>query len=246
METDFPAAHSTDSCWFAIDKDGRVGFFLTGEAGAYPSRCLFGESADAAVTRVVEAIPEGESQVDRRGRLMPAKKGGGMWHVFGSSDWPVIMFLDSLESVQEALSTGRASEFKSREGFAILWRNLTQAEYDRFHRPGQGICKGCNWRFEDRENLARHGIYSYETLGGNITAYPYGLHELPTKPIHVDQLPPQIRDYVKLARFASLNFEEQPVFQPAEHLPCESHDGTYSDMEGVMRSVEDGQIVPEE
>ncbi len=221
METDFPAAHSTDSCWFAIDKDGRVGFFQTGEAGAYPRLCLFGEAAQEVETRLVEVIPAGESQVDRRGRLLPAMEGGGMWHVFGSSEWPVIMFLDSLEPVREALSTGRATEFKAREGFAILWRDMTQAEYDRFHLPRHGICRGCNWRFEDRENLAEHGVYSFSTLGGNVTAFRYGLQELPTNPIHVDQLPPEIRGRV-------------------------SDNGTYSDMEGVLRSVADRREVPEE
>lgn len=169
-----------------------------------------------------------------------------MWHVFGSSEWPVLMFLDSLEAVKAALLSGRAVEFKARDGFAILWRRLTQDEYDHFHQEGQSVCKGCNWRFEDRANLAEHGVYVFATLGGNVTAYPYGVQELPSKPIHVDQLPPEIRDRVKALRFAEISFDEQPVFQPAEHVACESHDGSYSDMEGVTRSVADRQVVPEE
>src|SRR5512145_777999 len=33
---DFPAGHSMDSTWFAVDDDGEVGYFDTGEGGAMP------------------------------------------------------------------------------------------------------------------------------------------------------------------------------------------------------------------
>lgn len=36
MGPDFPAAHSMDSAWFAVDRDGHVAFFRTGEMGLLP------------------------------------------------------------------------------------------------------------------------------------------------------------------------------------------------------------------
>jgi hypothetical protein len=36
MEADYPAAHSMDTTWFAVDRDGRVGMFDSGENGAVP------------------------------------------------------------------------------------------------------------------------------------------------------------------------------------------------------------------
>jgi hypothetical protein len=36
MEADYPAAHSMDTVWFAIDRDGRVGAFGYGWDGAVP------------------------------------------------------------------------------------------------------------------------------------------------------------------------------------------------------------------
>ena len=36
MEPDYPAAHSMDTDWFAVDKDGHVAVFASGEAGAVP------------------------------------------------------------------------------------------------------------------------------------------------------------------------------------------------------------------
>ena len=37
MEPDFPAAHSMDSSWYAIDKNGHVALFDTGAGGAIPN-----------------------------------------------------------------------------------------------------------------------------------------------------------------------------------------------------------------
>jgi|GEM_PF-6068823 hypothetical protein len=37
MKQDFPAAHSMDTQWFAIDGEGRVAIFETGESGAVPT-----------------------------------------------------------------------------------------------------------------------------------------------------------------------------------------------------------------
>ena len=34
--SDYPAAHSMDTEWFAVDADGRVGSFWSGEDGSVP------------------------------------------------------------------------------------------------------------------------------------------------------------------------------------------------------------------
>jgi hypothetical protein len=36
MDVDFPAAHSMDTAWYAVDRDGHVGIFVTGEEGHMP------------------------------------------------------------------------------------------------------------------------------------------------------------------------------------------------------------------
>ncbi|MBO0698386.1 MAG: hypothetical protein J2P46_08335, partial [Zavarzinella sp.] len=177
MDPDFPAAHSMDSCWFAVDKDGRVGFFKTGEAGAQPTRGLFSRPAELARDRIARAVPPGDFLVDLRGHLLPFLKGGGMWHPFAGPDFPVVMFLDSLDPVRDALGDGRATEVKARENFAVLWHLLSDAEHRRLHARGKPLCRGCFWAFDLMErddpdaeplvNLARHGVYVYAALGGN-------------------------------------------------------------------------------
>jgi hypothetical protein len=40
MDADFPAAHSMDTWWFAVDAEGHVAVFDSGEAGAVPIAAL--------------------------------------------------------------------------------------------------------------------------------------------------------------------------------------------------------------
>ena len=44
LDLDFPAAHSMDTAWFAVDDDGHVAVFDTGEAGAVPTLAYVGEA----------------------------------------------------------------------------------------------------------------------------------------------------------------------------------------------------------
>jgi len=51
---DFPAAHSMDSTWFAVDDDGQVAVFETGEGGALPKSSRFPSAGEAAEANVLE------------------------------------------------------------------------------------------------------------------------------------------------------------------------------------------------
>jgi hypothetical protein len=46
MDVDYPAAHSMDTHWFAIDKDGQVGLFFTAETGYLPNEAVNVEAPD--------------------------------------------------------------------------------------------------------------------------------------------------------------------------------------------------------
>jgi hypothetical protein len=246
MDLDFPAAHSMDSCWFGVDKDGRVGFFQTGEAGAQPTRGLYSRPAELARDRIARAVRAGDYLVDIRGRLLPYLKGGGIRHMHGGADWPILMFLNSLDPVRDALAAGRATEVKASEGFAVLWDGLTDDEYERLHAGKPPVCQGCFWQFqlsdepEDQPpNLAEYGVYVYSALGGNASANPYGIQLIPANPVHVDQLPPELRRRLKEVQFDAVSFADTPVFQPAEHVPCTAHEPVYTDMKGRTHPLPD-------
>jgi hypothetical protein len=53
---DYPAAHSMDTDWFAVDGEGRVGLFQSGQDGAYPSDAYGGGSLHDGDGPDVDAI----------------------------------------------------------------------------------------------------------------------------------------------------------------------------------------------
>jgi hypothetical protein len=129
MSMDFPAAHSMDTEWFAVDRDGHVASFFTGSDGIVPS-------------------------------------GGG-----GEDE-------DEYDYAEEDEYTDW-SEF-------------------------------------------RDGLFSYHYHGDEDISLivPYTREEEPAEPLHVDQLPPDLREICQRVHFDSICFEEAEELQPAEFMPC--------------------------
>ena len=59
MDTDFSAAHSMDTLWFAVDQVGHVGLFTTGENGHAPLGTVeASEAGEAGPTPpVIKTLP---------------------------------------------------------------------------------------------------------------------------------------------------------------------------------------------
>jgi hypothetical protein len=236
MEADFPAAHSMDTVWFAIDRDGHVACFDSGEAGAVPSEAFAGDEAYRAHDRLAQTLPRGEALQDCRGRLLPGPDNPGEAHLVASDrDYPVLMFLASPEAVRAELAAGRVVQVPAEEGVAVVWPGLSRAQHERLHAAG--VCRGCFHHFDEEgegmpPNLALHGLFRYGHLTENWISGPYGREQVPDRPVHVDQLPPDLRRQVKQMRFDTLRFSETPHIQPVEHSPCESWESAYLDVTG--------------
>ena len=236
MDADYPAAHSMDTAFFAIDRDGHVALFGTGEAGAVPVSAIAGQDM-RSLENPLTLLPLVEVIHDRQGRLTPGRPSA--WnehHGQFSQHYPIVMFLDSLDPVRDEIAAGRAVEVRASEGVAVLFRQLSEAVAERLH--SSGACRGCSWYFEARAeegtNLdpAAHGVFSYSHLTENWISGPYGRVRQPARPIHVDQLPPRVRDAIKAVCFDSLCFTDTPHIQPVEHTPCDSWECAYLDVTG--------------
>jgi hypothetical protein len=66
----------------------------------------------------------------------------------------------------------------------------------------------------------------------NALAFPYERRSVPVQPVHVDQLPPEVRRVVKQV-VLNLRFSDTPHIQPAEHLPCDAYGAAYVDVTGT-------------
>jgi hypothetical protein len=234
MVDDFPAAHSMDTYWFAIDKDGHVGCFSSGEAGAVPTEAFAAEHD--AYRRMAAVLPRGEHAEDLQGRALPGRSAGRHHLPARDLDFPVLLFLPSLETVQTLLADGRATALGATQGNAVLVRGLTPAEFRQLH--DDGLCQGCFMYFEadypegPSASAADYGMYFFDHLTENWISGPYGRQKVPGRPVHVDELPPDLRRRVKQVRFEGLSFRDTPHIQPVEVAPCESWESAYLDGSG--------------
>jgi hypothetical protein len=245
MDTDFPASHSMDTYWFAVDKDGRVGYFVSGEAGAVPVEAMQGESADS-MSRLVNSLPYSEKVHDRQGRLQPGKEASEMEHLAGTrgSTYPVLMFLKSLDLVAEEIAAGRALQLPSTSDFAVRFQQLSAELAAQLHDGA--VCLGCFFHFgpwdeveysgEPRADPSVRGFYQYSHTCENWISGPYGRISIPTNPVHVDQLPPQLRNALKVLRL-DLNFAETPHIQPVADHECASWESQWLDLDGKEHSM---------
>jgi hypothetical protein len=236
MLDDFPAAHSMDTVWFAVDKDGHVGCFWSGEAGAVPVGAATGEQVMAGSQveqQLLASLPPCDVVFDPQGRTLGPELGGGPSHFDGDElPCPALMFLESLTCVEQDLQAEGGTVVGATSGVAVLWRSLSRPLFQRLHEAG--LCLGCFYYVDTKgsDNLARRGVFYYNHLTDNWIAGPYGRSELPARPIHVDELPPAVRQQVKRTRFEGLCFTDTPHIQPLEHGNCECWEGAYVDVTG--------------
>jgi hypothetical protein len=234
---DYPSSHSMDSQWMAVDRDGHVAVFSTGEAGAMPQDA---EGVADLLERCRGLLPRTEPVYDLEGYRLPGRDprpahlpGGG------ASDTVqyVLLFLRSADPVREALAAGQGAVHPAAQGVAVAFREMPAELYRRLHEAGE--CLGCDFHYisDDPEagptNPAALGLFRYAHLCENWISGPYGRRGRPDRPLHVDQLPPALRDLL-LGRFhlASLCFAEAPHVQPVEHFPCISWETRYLGSDG--------------
>jgi hypothetical protein len=230
MDDDFPAAHSMDTQWFAVDADGHVASFDSGTMGAVAEGATqeMGYEITERIQALLPLVPvvfDLDGGCDP-GRVydephMPQREYRG---------WNPLCFLKTLDPVRGEIAAGRAFEVPAVRGFGVVFREFNDELMRRLHEGG--VCLGCR-RYEfDRDNLrpdspdmfflaARYGLYYYGHLWDDTVAGPYGREELPLYPVHLDMLPPDLRRRVGRVRFDGLCFAQTQHIQPAEWLRCD-------------------------
>ena len=215
---DYPAAHSMDTTWFAVDSDGRVAAFNSNEAGAVPQGAYLGED----VHEVIELIRAAVATQPLQNRLDGRIHFTGQNHFMQPRGLPLIVFVEREETAQQLVRDG-ARAVPASSGHAVVFDAPSDA-LPALHERGE--CLGCFPHLlpdsdqPDDPNFAARGLYFYiHDLTENWLAGPYGQHARPTRPISVDDLPAAARR--KLAKFPG-RFEDTPALQPTEIWPSES------------------------
>lgn len=232
MDADYPAAHSMDTSWFAVDAAGHVAVFRSGEAGAVPLEAFAGDEAYAAEEQLVDLLPPAGVIQDPAGRVLPGKASAATkpraW-----AGGVVVVGLTSLDPVQAALAGGQAVEVPATEGKAVVFQQITDEQLEAYHALPE--CLG-SWNLTSEgagmEGISARGLYVYDHLTENWISGPYGRESVPLQPIHLDQLPAALRRQIARCRFDGLRFADTPHVQPVELTECASWESAYLDSSG--------------
>jgi hypothetical protein len=218
-----------DTVWFAVDADGHIAQFDSGEAGAVPVEG-YTEDWGSLQDALRKAVTSGQTVYELEGRAEP-ERGLHQWRAENAEhwrDWPVLMFLLDLERVQPHVSSGLARIVPARPTAAVLFSKLPADAARSLHEDG--ACLGCFLHFnrdEEEFQPAEHGLFGYSHTCENWISGPYGRHENPDKAVTLASLPPELQEAIGRVRFESLCFHETPYIQPVEHVSCESWETEY-------------------
>lgn len=246
MDADFPAAHSMDTQWFAIDAEGCVGYFVTGEPGPVPipAKEYAIPYSDSRLEKLFLAAPqlllENSSQDPKQRHVgaeqPPASLARPPWHAEhyqrrraelqagagkGRHLDRIGMLLRS-RRLLEQIDPKRyevAKEFATASGslLPVFFNEPTIAEYRLLHDSGECVaCVDLGFLFESPE---RFGVFMF-SADDHYTNGPYELHARPSLPMVAERLPPEIRKIVSAMKFQSLRFGDAQFLQPLEHVPC--------------------------
>lgn len=237
---DYPAAHSMDTEWFAVDCDGHVALFSSGENGAVADDAE--TDAEGTLRRLGTIGPRSSSRVavydpaGRRGFGQPQHEAR-----FVGEGEPLLIFLRSTEPLQSELARGDAIEVAAVGSKAVIFPNARRAPVAPLHKAG--ACLGCFGLFALVGELkpAEHGLFYYEHASDlSQEPQPYGRVQLPSKPITLGELPADIARALGAVRFESLCFAEAAFIQPVEHVPSHSYGDSahaFVGTDGVMRPM---------
>ena len=252
-DPDFPAAHSMDTTWFAVDRDGHVACLMSWESGAVPEAACLEPGEGHRLLEEFRSASEQHSEVvyELDGMLIPGlqPEGQHIWQPgWAASEGPeVLMFLASLDPVREELVSGLAVALKSRGSPALRFKALTEASAARLH--ASGACLSCFASFlkmNEDWSPAELGFYSYShfSLTENWLSGPYGLLRTPRDPIRLEQLPPALREAAERVRLGGIRFDNTPRLQPVDFARCQSWEFACLDADGTtIRAIpgrEDG------
>lgn len=174
----YPKRLRFESDWFAVDREGKVGFFAGGHAGFIPRAADVGRTADA-----IDALATAGRAVARGGgagyRSAAAQTNEPVFdppnaHEKPMADYPHLVFTEDPVALRGALSDVETIDALASRGAAVLALALGEFSWELLHAE-EPLCIGCRAAslIDDPhprapELLARAGLYVYAHSGGEL------------------------------------------------------------------------------
>lgn len=230
---DFPAAHSGDVDWFAVDAQGCVAHFHSWEPGAPVPKGATWQFSEAlerppgirsktifdleAALHIFNERWYGVNQI-----AVPSYGYPSVQEIRRKRLGRVRMIVQSLDVVREALDNRLAKLALQRPAgppYAVDFETLPRDLAEQILRSGQ--CLSC--RSVDLEDSISNGLFRYVHSGresGDGPNGPYLRQTAPADPVTVDELESPLRAIIEEVRFEQLSFLDSPLVQPLEHFQC--------------------------
>lgn len=266
-DIEFPAAHSMDTEWFAVDAHGHVGYFDSGEAGAVPNSALqvAQEAEDSLTEAILQLRPEDGIEYFMDDLL--GQPGGPLfaysWSTERFEPEPVMSVRNTypgalLHLADESLfapyqpPTGgflsRLLARSPRQRYQVVRVNNSQHLLGAVHEQlpmnvlkawiESGVVKRAWVNWEPEPN--RIGIFPF-THGDGFESWisgPYLKTAQPAHPIKLDELPEVFRRLVGPTRFADIDFSRCHAIDPHALGQCSSWVDSWVSLDGTVHREE--------
>ena len=238
MADDFPAAHSMDTTWFAVDADGRVGLFESYEAGAVPRRFLEAARVQYGFYDFVAELPLDDDGV-WHSPVRAATVVDGLTAARLRADW---RFWESLLHLRDAAAIAllepQESPIVRLAGQPVVVITDTRSDRVRALLDAGHVLGGRP--FDDADEVAAlmglH-VYAHGDAWENWISGPYTRVHAPAEALTADQLPSALARVVDAVRFGRLRFAETDNIQPVRHEDCASWERQWVDLDGTRHPM---------
>lgn len=205
--TEFPAAHSMDTDWYAVDKTGHVARLSSGEEGAVPNaahRQYWQEFHEELIVARFDPTIRGIFMFD------PEMKRIGIDDL--PSQWSGILRFSSPE-FRELYVEEWKPKFRLLDPTSIVVETIHPWEFRDYYDADTILATFATERVPDPNVL---GMYEYSCSFSG----PYHLDATPRDPARIDDFPSAVRGKLAALRIDKITFGVTASFDPDRFLAC--------------------------
>jgi hypothetical protein len=252
--SDFPAAHSMDTTWFAIDADGHIGMFDSFDSGAVPSDWQWHQYRTIDLIREWCELSGGLLKLDLHERLeihgydllnLPLSC-DEMLQAIAADEYCLVysyfFVLTSAQPIDYLLEQDyqllqfidkTTADLEQDRILIFVMSPFCLNEIEQFIESGD-IIGGAELYLDnylhylnhDRINLLDLMMYRHEDRWENWIAGTYEQwNRIPDRPLQVTDLPPPLQAKIGTVAFDRLKFAQTSLVQPIEQRECSSWNG---------------------
>ncbi|AFY54622.1 hypothetical protein Riv7116_2090 [Rivularia sp. PCC 7116] len=237
--SDFPAAHSMDTDWFAVDADGNVGIFNSSEGGAVPNfnGDFFRATRIDDVEDFCKLLPSDEKGIihlntEAQSLIQYIIIGTIPKSIYDDYSYEMLMIISSEEVIDKLKNSDNFILRFAGEPVIIYVNQVSNEIINSMFSSGEIL--GAT-EFELFMHPHCLGLFFYDNYGQ--VPIPYEREGVPATPLKVEDLSEELQQALSKSNFEKIRFTETEIIQPIEYTACNTWDdnGFWVDSRGNER-----------